>query len=271
MASSRPVTTTACGQRGRKDMAATPVRPDPEPLTVPQPMSRRMRAKLAGDALKPIDQVRVPSQWVTYGAWCYYARPDGRTLRDTLILQPNGGDAPDVADPRLRGRYATNSEHYRERGRQKGFIPLGSRLTPEGVRIVVDILKRNHDEAVLEAKDEIAQCNYTIQTTGSERDRAVAVKRKAQWEKLLATVLQPIDGDALVAELDEISRAQRMASFGPQQVAMFREMLGAELAKLGITTSFTDMVSKFARPPGTGDADLQGQVGAKTLDFGDDE
>jgi hypothetical protein len=216
--------------------------------------SKRATQDLAGDVVTPLLQVRVPSGNVTFGAWSYVLRPEGETIRDALILVPNGGDAPDCPDPKMRAKYATNKSYYNDRERNKGFIPLGSRLNPDNVRLIVETLTKNREEAVLYCQDQIAMCGYTISTTGSEKDRAVAYKRKAQFQKRLDTVLQPFNADELVKEMDEIARAQRMSSLDAATRQAVAEMIGS-----AIDSKFESMINHFSKSAGQeSDEELSG-------------
>lgn len=215
--------------------------------------SRRATTDAAGEVLTPLKQVRVPTNGVTFGAWCYYARPDGETIRDVLVLSPNGGNAPDNPDPRIRAKYGTNASYYHDRAEAKGFITLGPKLTTEAVRTIVDILLKNREEAVLYCQDQLALCEYTIATTGVEKDRQIAHKRKAQFQKRLDTVLQPFNPDELVAEMEEIARAQRMSRMDPATRQAVAEMIGER-----VNAKFEEMVNHFAKGGGTGDEELQG-------------
>lgn len=213
-------------------------------LSPPVLHSKRAQRDLAGEVLTPLKQIRVPSSAVGYGAWCYYLRPNGETLRDVLILTPNGGNAPDNPDPKLRTRFSTNASYYHDRARAKGWEVLGPKLTIQGVRRIVEILVANREEGVAYCEDEIAMCDYTIANTGIEKDRMIAHKRKQQFQKRLATVLAPFDPDELIAELDEISRAQRMAELDPVMRAAVAEMVTAQIGTQ-VTTKFEEMVEHF--------------------------
>ena len=216
-------------------------------VTMEPPVLRSKRATVdaAGEVLTSLKQIRVPAAngGSTFGAWCYVLRLDGETLRDALILVPNGGDAPDVLDPRLRAKFATERSYYNERERSKGYEVLGSRLNSQNVRRIVEVLQANRPEAIAYCEDQIALCEYTVSTTGVEKDRQVASKRKAQFQKRLATVLAPFDPDELVAELDEIARAQRMSRMDAHTRAAVQEMIGAQ-----VDARFQMMMDHFTRP-----------------------
>lgn len=164
------------------------------------------------------------------GSWAYYLRPEGATIRDALILYPNGG-IPDIADERLKARYGTNAEYYRNRQRQKGFEFVGPTLTESGVARLVEILADNRDDEIIFCEDEIANCADVIKNADRPEIRDQARKRKRLFEKRLDTIKQPFDPDALLAELKEIARAQMLASVDPNVLRVMRAMIGEVNAK----------------------------------------
>lgn len=203
---------------GRPPKAAVPV----------GPRSERGRRKYAERVLEPIDQIRVQPGGVT-GAWAYYLRPEGATIRDALILYPNGGRPSPQDDP--KGKFGTNAELYQARQARKGFTYLGQRLDQRAVRLLVETIARNRDDEILYTEDEIAECERIRKSDAPQREREIAAKRLAQWRNRLEYLTQPWDPDALVAELDEIARAQRLANIDPNVLAVMREMVGEVNAK----------------------------------------
>lgn len=199
-------------------------------ITVIEPRSKRGKAKYAEKVLEPIDQIRVPSGGVT-GAWCYYLRPDGATIRDALILAPNGAG---------EGKFGANKEYFQARARAKGRIFLGQRLTADGVRKLVEVIAVNRDDEILFVEDEIAEQDAILANAESQREREIAHKRKRQYQVRLETLTQPFDPEALTEELNEIARAQRLANIDPNVLAVMREMVGEVNAKTAA------MVERFA-------------------------
>lgn len=164
------------------------------------------------------------------GAWAYYLRPDGATIRDALILYPNGG-IPDIDNERLRARYGTNAEYYRQRQRAKGFEFVGPTLTEPGVRRLVEILADNRDDEILFCEDEAANCADVIKNADRPEIRDQARKRKRLFEHRLEILREPFDPDALLDELTEIARAQMLASVDPNVLRVMRAMIGEVNAK----------------------------------------
>lgn len=197
-------------------------------VAVMEPRSKRARERARVAVMTPLEQIRkIPNSGAddSTGAWCYYIRPGGATLRDVLGLSPNGG-VPEGASPKMRGRFGMNSELYRQKLRDKGYIPIGSRLDQKAVRMIVQEMAKNRQEAVYEMEDEIDECDNVIKNSDRpdirdlyKRRRAAAVTRKAMLEA-------KFDPDALVAELDEISRAQRLAAVPSNILQVMREMVG---------------------------------------------
>src|SRR3990167_1249652 len=96
--------------------------------------SLRGQRRYTEAALTPLQQIRMQPMNIT-GAWAYYLRPEGATIREALILYPNGG-IPDTDDKRLQGKYGTNAEYFRERQRQKGFTYLGQTLNEQAMKLL---------------------------------------------------------------------------------------------------------------------------------------
>lgn len=217
-------------------------------VAVMEPRSRRGQERQRVTVLTPLEQIRkIPNSGAddSTGAWCYYIRPGGATLRDVLGLSPNGG-VPENASPKMRGRYGMNSELYRQKLRNKGYIPIGSKLDQNAVRMVVKEMAKNREEAIWEMEDEIAECDRVITENADPRWTPTYKRRKQAALKRKATLEAPFDGDALVAQLDEISRAQRMASVPEATMQVFREMIGEANDK---------MVAYFAQNTGKNKGD----------------
>ena len=192
------------------------------------PRSQRARERARVTTLTPLEQIRkVPNSGAddSTGAWAYYLRPGGATLRDVLILYPNGG-IPEDANPKMRQRFGMNADLYRAKQRQKGFEFLGSKLNRDAVRKVVQEMAKNRQEAIYEMQDEIDDCDNVIDNSDRPDIRDLYKRRKLAAQKRLATLEAKFDPDALVAELDEISRAQRMANVPANILQVMREMVG---------------------------------------------
>lgn len=193
------------------------------------------------EQIRPYDQTGVPD----HSAACYFLRPDGATIGDILIYYPNGAVLSRREDP--RGHYSQDHEYHRAKLERKGFEYVGPTLTREGARRMVQIMAGNRDDEIERLEDEIALCQYTIQNTDRPDVRDQQRARRDQFQTRLDRVRAPLDADALVDELSEIARAQKMANINPDILEVMQEMVGEQNAK------FTEMVAKFTRaaPAGT--------------------
>lgn len=209
-----------------------------EAVVEPQVRSQRGRRRRDRDMqmLTPLEQIRARTPGTT-GPWAYYIRPEGATIRDALILYPNGAKLPPEED--RRGRFSENADHYQARQRAKGLEYVGPTLNAEGVRRLVEVLEANREDEVLDLEDQIAECEHDITNSDRPEWRDNQRKRKAKLQRRLDHVLQPLDAEVLTAELNEIARAQRMARVAPEVLAVMREMQGEMDAK------FTSMIAKF--------------------------
>jgi len=220
------------------------------------PRSRKGRERRQIAVLSPLEQIR-PLPAGTTGASAYYLRPGGATIRDVLIISPNGG-IPENADPRMRARFGMNHELYRAKALQKGHVFLGTKLDQRAVRMIVEEMAKNRQEAIWEMEDEIDECDQVIQNSDKPDIRDLYKRRKAAATTRKATLEAKFDPDALVAELDEISRAQRLAGIDPNILAVMREMIGDVNEKM--VAHFSAPRDKhMVRGGGQADTDFQGQ------------
>ena len=198
------------------------------------PRSAKFRGRTEGNVLTALEQIRrIPNSGAddSTGAWCYYIRPGGATIREVLGLSPNGG-VPDTANPRMRGRFGMNSELYRAKLREKGFIPIGSKLDANAMKMVVAEMKKNRQEAIWEMQDEIDECDRVITGSGDPRFVPLYKQRRAAAQKRLAILMEELDVKALLEELNEIARMQRMANVPDSVLQVMREEIGAANAQL---------------------------------------
>ena len=206
-----------------------------------EPRSERGRARFREDILRPIDQIPIPpgsGSIQATGAWAYYLRPDGATISDALVLYPNGG-VPDLDDPRMAARYGENHLYYRERQAQKGLEYIGQVLTEGGVERLVELLAQNRQDEILFCEDEIESCMATANSSDRPEIRDQAKKRKRQFEKRLAYLKQPLEPEALVAELKEIARAQQLSKVDPNVLRVMRSMIGE------VNANMAEAIGKF--------------------------
>ena len=227
------------------------------------PRSRRGQSRYAEAVLTPLEQIPVVPGNDTYnvhGAWAYYLRPDGATIADTLILYPNGG-TPDMADSRMRGKFAENADYYQARQRRKGFEYIGQQLTEAGVKRLVEIMGANREDEILYCEDEMAQCQYVANTADRPEIRDGQRKRRDQFSRRLEYLRQPLDPEALVAELSEIARAQQLAHVDPNVLQVMRAMIGE------VNSNMAAAISRFQAGRG---ASQPGSLSAGAGTMGDE-
>src|SRR5574343_220177 len=122
--------------------------------TEDKPRSKRGQRARETSVLDAIDQIRMPPGGVT-GTWAYYLRPDGATIRDTLVITPNGG-IPDIEDAAMRSRYGTGAPEFRRKEERKGHIFLGSKLTPDAVGKLGRSMGENREDEILWCQEQTA-------------------------------------------------------------------------------------------------------------------
>lgn len=221
----------------------TKIRTQTEELSTEQ-RARRAQERQSGrrgNVLTPLEQIRPYDQAGApdHSAAAYFLRPDGATIGDILIYYPNGAQLTRREDP--RGHYSADAAYHQAKLGRKGFEYVGPTLTREGAKRMVEILAANRDDEVERLEDEIALCQYTIENTDRPDVRDQQKARRDQFKARLARVEAPIDADALVDELTEIARAQKMANIDPAILEVMQEMVGESNAK------FAEMVAKFTK------------------------
>ncbi|MBK6410393.1 MAG: hypothetical protein IPI95_15605 [Flavobacteriales bacterium] len=239
------------------------------PLTG-KPYSRRgLRDKgLSNTDASPFQQVRrfrrhLTSNDQAEGAYAYYLRPDGATISDVLIVCPNGGrpEIPPGTDQRTatrRRKLGTNAEYYRGRNAAKGFEYVGPKLTPEAIKRLVEILEENREDEIDFIDEKIAEAEELFKTSSDpakrdlERDRISALNKRRMY------LTQKLDVDAMVDELNRISRAHQLASLPPNVLQVMTAMIGEAEQK---------MVNALLPKKVTG---AQAASALGNVDFGDD-
>lgn len=189
----------------------------------PEPRSERGRRRRVATEVTPVQEIRWRSPGVN-GPWAYYLRKDGATIRDALILYPNGAKLPQSEDE--KGRYSRNADYYQLRQARKGLEYLGPSLTPDAVKRLVETIAANRDDEALDLEDQIAECEYTIKNTDRPEMRDHQRKRKEQLTRRLEFVTRELDAEELSNELNDIARAQRLARVDPKILDVMKEMIG---------------------------------------------
>ena len=213
------------------------------PLTG-KPYSRRgLRDKgLSNTDASPFQQVRrfrrhLTSNDQAEGAYAYYLRPDGATISDVLIVCPNGGrpEIPPGTDQRTatrRRKLGTNAEYYRRRNAQKGFEYVGPKLTPEGIKRLVEILEENREDEIDYIDEKIAEAEESFKSTSDPQKRDLERDRVSALNKRRIYLTQKLDVDAMVDELNRISRAHQLASLPPNVLQVMTAMIGEAEQKM---------------------------------------
>src|SRR3990172_1408837 len=225
-------------------------------IEAPMPRSERGRRARQPKVLTPLEQIRMRPGGIT-GPWGYYLRPDGATIRDALILYPNGGQ-PDT------NKFGVNAEYYRQRQAAKGFQYLGQSLTTEGVKLLVETLERNREDEILFREDEINECQHVINNSDRPEVRDGQRRRKDQFHVRLEMLRAPWDPDALVQELSDIARAQRLVNIDPNVLSVMREMIGE------VNERTRELVKHFTKGKATQDPDVHAATSSGSVEFGID-
>ena len=213
------------------------------PLTG-KPYSRRgLRDKGLSDTdASPFQQVRrfrrhLTSNDQAEGAYAYYLRPDGATISDVLIVCPNGGrpEIPPGTDQRTatrRRKLGTNAEYYRGRNAAKGFEYVGPKLTPEAIKRLVEILEENREDEIDFIDEKIAEAEELFKTSSDPAKRDLERDRISALNKRRIYLTQKLDVEAMVDELNRISRAHQLASLPPNVLQVMTAMIGEAEQKM---------------------------------------
>jgi hypothetical protein len=179
------------------------------------------------EVVTPLAQIRVtgniPGVQST-GAFAYYINPTGATIREALILYPNGG-VPDLDDTNLQSKYAENADYYRQRQARKGLEYIGPSLTEGGVRRLVAVLEKNRPDEILFIEDELADAQETAKNAEDPKIKQQAKRRAQQLTRRLHYLEEPLDAEALESELKDIARAQQLAKVPPAILRVMRSMI----------------------------------------------
>ena len=214
-----------------------------------QPRSQRARRQF--QVVSTLDQIKnFPSQKAdsATGAWAYYLRDTGieATIREVLIPYPNGG-IPDIEDKKLQGQYGTNADYYRQRQARKGLVYIGPILNESGLQKMIAIIEKNKPDAILYCEDMIANCAHDGDTLPDPKERGLARRRQAIFEARLKMLTQPIDPDALLAELREIAQGQELAAINPR----LRRVMQRQISE-GVAAAMAKFSTKDGgKPSGT--------------------
>src|SRR3990172_7705814 len=129
-------------------------------------------------------------------------------------------------DQRMRARYGTNAEYYRERQRRRGLEYVGQHLTEAGMKRLVEVLESNREEEDLFLQEEIGDARDVAKTADIPEVRSQAKRRQRQLERRLETLRQPFNSTEMLAELNDIARAEQLAKIDPNILRVMRSMVG---------------------------------------------
>lgn len=189
-----------------------------------------------GGALSVLEQISPRPGGPVGGPSAYYVRKDGATIREALIVQPNG--APIKGD---------DGEYEQRRMLKKGLTYIGPALTLDGIQLLISTLADNRDDYILFLKEEIEVTELDATTSDEPKTRAYQRARCERYRALLKQAEVPLDGEALYAELQAISQAQELAGLPANMREVMLRMVGQvngrvqEIAKqLGIKETTLD-------------------------------
>lgn len=222
-----------CGKEDVKNMASHiraaghNVDKGPATAVAEKPRSERRGRQRGERLLTPLEQIPLPpgagSGSDTTGAGGYYVRGDGATIGDCLKFYPNGG-VPQISDQRKRSMYGRNAEYYRQRQARRGLEFIGSTLTPEGIKRLLEVMDENRDDEIYNVKLEIENAQGVSQEADIPEVRNQARRRVGQLQKRLAYLEQPVDADAMEKELKDIARAMRLSKVPPEILETMEEL-----------------------------------------------
>jgi hypothetical protein len=170
-----------------------------------------------------LEEIRDRPGGIKDGPAAFFIRPDGATIREALVINPNG--APVVKNGTDRG----GSRMAQERAAKKGFEYIGPQLTSDGLRRLIQVIEANKYDYLLDLKEQIDDCEKTIKETETPSVRDNARKRRAQIERLIAIASRDIHPDQVMKELDEIMKAQKLAALSSAQREAITILLGDEV------------------------------------------
>lgn len=159
----------------------------------------------------PMDEVAERPGGARGGPAAYFIRPDGATISEALIVRPDG--APLLRNGVDRG----NSRYVQDRMKDRGYEYIGPSLTPKGVRRLAEVIASNRQDYILFLNEEMDATEVTIREADKPEVRDQARTRLAQLKRQEQFYAKPLDVDQMLAELDDILKAQKLAALSPAQ------------------------------------------------------
>jgi|TARA_Y100000310_G_C20696075_1_gene825873 hypothetical protein len=160
-------------------------------------------------AATPMEQVRGRPGGLTGGPAAYFLNPKGATIAEILIIYPNG------APVHRNGKEIGNAMYAQNRQAEKGYEYVGPTLTVDSAKRLVEILESNRTDFVLDLTEQIADCEHDIAENDRPEVRDNQRKRRVQLDRLLEQARTPLDGQALVKNLNDIVQAHKLAAIPP--------------------------------------------------------
>lgn len=214
-----------------------------DPVAGPIVRSRRGKRRLGVDrAPTVLEEIRDRPGGMLGGPAAYFINPEGATIREALIINPNG--APVVKN----GTDRANARYYQDRARDKGHEYIGPNLTIEGVRRLVEVINSNRYDYLLDIKEQMQDCEQTILESDRPDVRDNARKRRGQLERLVEIASRDIDPEAVVAELNDVLKAMKLAALSPSQREAITIMMGEQ-----VDTKIQSLIARMERKGVRGD------------------
>jgi len=159
-----------------------------------------------------------------------------------LVCYPNG--APMLRNGRDRG----NSALYQSRQAAKGFEYIGPSLTPSGVKRLAEVIAGERQDYILYLEEEITSAEQTIREADKPEVRDQARTRRGQLTRQQNFYAKPLDIDGMIAELDDMMKAQKLAALSPAQREAFSVMFDEQ-----VSGRVADLVNKMEGKSSTSD------------------
>ena len=245
---------------------------DTEMVQAVQAARERKSQRNAPNPLDQIPRIGGYDDIQNESAHAYYARLDGATIPEVLVMYPNGGmpSLESIADPKKRARrrsqIGANALYYRGRQRARGLVFLGETLTRKGIETVVKIIELNRPYEIEEVKEEIENCDRILKNSESSKDREDARRRKLQWGKRLQMLTQELDPEELTKQLEDAARVIHLTSLPPSVRAAVMVMMAEQNKSIDLRVedleAAVSTMRRRGRPPGSGKTE-------ESIDLGD--
>lgn len=207
----------------KRGNAASSTHPDGSPVIRSKRGSER---RLGSKDPTPLEEIRPRPGGMRGGPAAYFIRPDGASVREALIIYPNGAPVFDS-----QGRDRANSESVQARQARRGRTYIGPQLTFDGVRKLVEVVNGNKEDYILDLREQIADAEYTNKTSDDPQLKQQARRRVEQLSRNLRVALRDIDPDAIVSELEDILKAQKLAALTPSMREAITMIAGEEISE----------------------------------------